>query len=308
MKAQSQKAMVLISSRTFFKIFSIFAALSLWFYVLNSEPMEVTRELPLELVTPAGQAVANRVPAKVSVRLKGSRAFIQNLFRGEEKVYVDLRDPAYENRSEFDVPLTPNLVPVPFGIEVLELTPSFIPVVLDREITKEVPIRLQFQGELGHDLRLIRQDLEPNKVMISGPIELMRRTTLLRTTPVQLNSLEGQGEMKLGIHELDPRLKVDLESDLRFLFAVKAQTANLTLKNVRIRFLASRQDFSARQREVAVDVLAPDGRTLRESEVQVIADIPEDARGNLNVKLRAILPDGVHLLQIHPETISVRVR
>jgi YbbR domain-containing protein len=301
-------ALRLFSSKTFFKIFSVFSAVSLWFYVLNSEPLEVIQELPIEFVTPVDQAIANVVESTVKVKLKGSRAFMQNLFRSDETFVIDLRDPSYQNRREFEVSLNTNMVQVPFGVEVLDVSPSQMTIMLERKITKEVPIRVQFQGELGPDLRLITQELEPNRVMISGPVELMRRTTSLRTTPVPLTSLEGEGELRLHFFELDPRIQVENEANLSFRYSVKAQTANLTLKNVRVRFLASRQDFSARQRDVSIDVLAPEGRVLRESEVQVVADIPEDARGNINIKLRAILPEGVHLLQIHPETISIRVR
>jgi YbbR domain-containing protein len=308
-KIKSQKkTLTLFSSKTFFKIFSVFSAVSLWFYVLNSEPLEVTRELPIEFVTPVDQAVANLVESRVKVKLKGSRAFMQNLFRQDEKFVIDLRDPSYQNRNEFDVPLNPNMVPVPFGVEVMEVVPSQMTIMLERKIIKEVPIRVQFQGELSADLRLITQDLMPSKVMISGPVELMRRTTSLRTTPVILPTLEGEGEIALQLFELDPRIKLEQDLSLNFRYSIKAQTANLTLKNIKVRFLASRQDFSARQRDVSIDVLAPEGRVLRESEVQVVADIPEDARGNIDIKLRAILPEGVHLLQIHPATISIRVR
>jgi YbbR domain-containing protein len=296
------------TTKHFFKIFSLFAAISLWFYVLNSEPMEITKEIPFEFLTPPGQAISNLVPPGLTVKFKGSRAFMQNLYRAEERIYLDLRDPQYAGRQEFEVLVSPSMIPVPFGVEVLEVSPSLINVELDREITKEVPVRLQLQGELSNDLRMVLQDLEPNRVMITGPVEVMRRTTALRTTPLNVGTLDGEGELRLRLFELDQRIRVQHEGDFLFRYSIKAQTANLTLKNVRVRFLASRQDFSARQREVAIDVLAPEGRTLRESEVQVIADIPEEARGNVNVRLRAVLPEGVHLLQIHPETISVRVR
>lgn len=307
-KKDEAKKTRLHNTRHFFKFFALFSAISLWFYVLNSEPMTMTKEIPLEFVTPAGQAIGNLYERTLTVEFKGARAFMQNLYRGDERVFIDLREAQYQGSDNIEVQILPSSIPVPFGVEILSLSPTTVNVQLEREISKEVPVRLQLQGEIGNDLRMIQQDIEPNKVMISGPIEVMRRTTILRTTPVNVSSLEGEGTIRLGLHDLDPRIEVDHDDDFLFRYSIKAQTANLTLKNVKIRFLASRQDFTVRQREVAIDVLAPEGRALRESEVQVIADIPEDARGNVNIRLRAVLPEGVHLLQIHPETISVRVR
>jgi YbbR domain-containing protein len=59
-----------------------------------------------------------------------------------------------------------------------------------------------------------------------------------------------------------------------------------------------------------MDVLVSEERkdALRSSEVSVIADIPDNASGNVKVKLRAQLPDGVNLLQIHPEFINVSLQ
>jgi len=39
-----------------------------------------------------------------------------------------------------------------------------------------------------------------------------------------------------------------------------------------------------------------------------MADIPVDKKGNLKVDLRAVLPEGVHLLQIHPSSININVK
>ncbi len=303
-----EKTAKLNFTRNFFKVFALFSAVSLWFYVLNSEPLEMVKEVPLSLMTPPGLAVANIVDQKIKIKIRGSRAFMQNLFQKDEKVYIDLRDPLYKDKKSFDVHLSASNIQVPFGVEVLEVNPHQLTVTLDREISKEVPIRLQMVGDLGQDLRLIRQEVEPSKVMITGPIEVLRGLTQLRTTAVQMNLLDGDGELRLTLQDLDPRVKLSHEGPLVFRYSLKAQNANLTLKNIKIRFLASRQDFSTRQRDVSIDVLAPEGRLIRESEVQVIADIPEEGRGNLAVKLRAMLPEGVHLLQIHPETINVRVR
>lgn len=298
------------NNRRLFKIVAVFFSLTIWFYVLNSEPYELDKDVPLRFLTPNGLAVANLTPPVVTVKLKGARAFMQNLFASDEKIYLNLQDPKYSGLTDFEVPINASDIPVPFGVEVLEINPQLISVRLEREISKEVPVRLQLTGELPAELRLIKQELSPQKIMISGPVEVMRRISSLRTTPVSQSGLEGDGEMRLGLNDLDPRVSLTEPPASGFLFqySVKARTANLTLKNVKIRFLASKQNFESRQKEVAVDILAPEGRSLRESEVQVIADIPEDAKGVTTIKLRAQLPDGVHLLQIHPETINVTVK
>lgn len=293
------------------KIMALLFATTIWFYVLNSEPYEVEKEIPISFITPPGQAVANLTPRTLKVRLKGSRAFMQNIFSNSERVVLNLRESQYQGLSEFEALVHNTDIPLPFGVEVLELEPKIIPIRLEREISKEVDVRPQFAGKLPKNLRLVEQSVEPDPVMIRGPVEVMRRVGVLRTGPINRATLEGSGTISIGISDLDPRVTIeDLdESGFEFSYRVQAETANLTIKNVKIRFLASRQNFKPEKKEVAIDVLAPEGRKLRASEVQVIADIPEQLAGTqARVKLRAELPDGVHLLQIHPEEINVKLQ
>lgn len=293
------------------KIMALLFASTIWFYVLNSEPYEVEKEIPISFITPPGQAVANLTPRTLKVRLKGSRAFMQNMFSSSERVVINLRESQYQGLTEFEALVQNSDVPLPFGVEVLELGPKIIPIRLEREIRKEVEVKPQFSGELRDQLRLVKQDVTPNPVMIRGPVEVMRRVGVLRTEPINRSTLEGAGTISVGINDLDPRVAIEDvgRSGFKFSYVVQAQTANLTIKNVKIRFLASRQNFETEHKEAAIDVLAPEGRKLRASEVQVIADIPEQAsESEVRVKLRAELPEGVHLLQIHPEEINVKLQ
>lgn|GEM_PF-607051 len=293
------------------KIVALIFASTIWFYVLNSEPYEVEKEIPISFITTPGQAVANLTPRTLKVRLKGSRVFMQNIFSSSERVVLNLRESQYQGLSEFEALVQNTDVPLPFGVEVLELEPKIIPIRLDREIRKEVEVRAQLSGDLPTDLRLVEQEVSPSPVMIKGPVEVMRRIGVLRTEPINRATLEGSGSIPVGINDLDSRVSIEgLEEDgFQFSYSVKAQTANLTVKNVKIRFLATRQNFSSEIKEAAIDVLAPEGRKLRASEVQVIADIPEKTAGTkVSVKLRAELPEGVHLLQIHPEEINVKLQ
>ena len=66
--------------------------------------------------------------------------------------------------------------------------------------------------------------------------------------------------------------------------------------------------ISSKIKNVSLDVLMPKEKSIKTSEVSVVADIPENTRGRVKVKLRATLPDEVHLLQINPEYINVSVK
>ena len=147
--------------------------------------------------------------------------------------------------------------------------------------------------------------------MISGPISVMRKVGVLRTLPYDLSTIEGdEGTVKLTMAPTNPLIKVLDKKEVYLNYVFKPNKANMTLKNIPISFLTLRPSFSSRIKNVALDVLVSDEekvKELKKSSVKVIAELP-DRRGRKNVKLRATLPEGVHLLQIHPESINVQVK
>lgn len=294
--------------RHLYKALSLFFSISLWFYVLNSEPLEVEKVVGLTYLSPPDLAVANLPPREVRVKLKGSRAFMNNLFKQDEKIVVDLNNYPVREPSGFNVNLGVGDVPVPFGVDVLEINPHQFKIVLDREIRKKVPLRAQLTGDLPSELKLMDSSMSPENVMIKGPVEIMRKVTSLKTTAIDRTDLQGEGEVRVGISDLDPRLEVDDSGPYAWNYKIRPNKANLTLKNIDIRFLTTSTSFRAATKAVSLDVLAPEGIELKQSDVQVVAEIPDGSQGKLTVKLRAILPDGVYLRQINPETISVIVR
>ncbi|MCR9204785.1 MAG: CdaR family protein, partial [Halobacteriovoraceae bacterium] len=242
-------------------------------------------------------------------RIKGSRAFVQNLDFNKEKVIVDLRDYPY-NQETFAVTFERSMVRLPFGVEVLELTPKQVVLSLEREIRKKIPVRVRTVGEVGKDLKLVSKEYSPREFMIRGPYSILKKTTILNTIPIDLSVLEGSGELQLPLEKMDSRILVEEKRNVELSYVIKPNKANLTLKNVDIRFLTKHSKFTTSTDKVSMDVLVSEERkdALRSSEVSVIADIPDNASGNVKVKLRAQLPDGVNLLQIHPEFINVSLQ
>ncbi len=293
-------------SRHMLKVISLVCAVTMWFYVLNSEPLEVEKRVPLAMITPSGLAINVEIPTTVKVKLKGSRAFVQDLDLSQEKLIVDLRDYPYTQET-FAVTFEKNMVRLPFGVEVQDIEPKQVVLSLEREIKKLVPIRLRTVGEVGKDLKLVEKSFQPKEFMIRGPYGVLKKTVLLNTLPVDLSTLEGKGELRLPLENVDRRIVIEEKRDVAFSYTIRPNKANLTLKNINISFLTKHTRFQSSDQRVALDVLVSSDRkdAMRSSEVKVIAEIPDNAKGKVRIKLRAELPDGVNLLQIHPEFINV---
>ena len=208
------------SSRHVLKLLSLFIAISLWFYVLNSEPLEVERRVELVFITPTDLAINVEIPKYVKVKVKGSRAFVQNLDLTQEKMVIDLRDYPYDQET-FAVTFDPSMVQLPFGIEVQEISPQQVVLSLEREIKKKVPVRLRTVGEVGKDLKLINKEFTPREFMIRGPYHAIKKVTLLNTLPLDLEGLDGNGELKLKLEPIDSRIEIEDLKDISFYYTIR---------------------------------------------------------------------------------------
>ncbi|MCO4794160.1 MAG: hypothetical protein KC493_10625 [Bacteriovoracaceae bacterium] len=297
-------------SKHLLKLISFFFGITLWFYVLNSEPLEVTKTLELEYILPKGVAISNIHPPDVKVKLKGSRTFMRNLFGGNEKVFVNLKSSGIKGKGSIEHLIGEQDIPAPFGVQVLSIEPKVLELEFQKEVTKRIRVTPNLVGEVSRDLKLINSRMDPIKIKLKGPSKLMKKLKEVSTSPIDLSSLKRSGSLKVNIEDLDQRVKIVGESPVNFNYEVSPRKANITLKNVPVRFLTSARRYSSKQRLVSMDVLVSEGAdlNLKNSEVSVVADIPNGSSGTVDVPLRTVLPEGVFLLKIHPESIKVYVK
>ncbi len=294
-------------SHMFLRIASIIAGTTLWFYVLNSEPVRTQREFPLKLLLPEAQVVSNIWPQNIKVELKGARVFLENVQSSGIEIVTEVASTPKRQMLR----LTPNMIALPFGVEVVSIIPDTINLQLVKESAKSLKIRPIVTGEVGPDVAYDIEKIAPSTVKVIGPWNILKDLKDIPTVAMNWNDLDtSKGSVKVNLRDLDPRLKYEGGNEIEIFFKVRPKKANLTLKNIPIRFVTTASRITSRVKEVSLDVLAPESPDfkLTTDSVQVMAEIPVGKKGNVNVDLRAVLPEGVHLLQIHPTSININVK
>jgi YbbR domain-containing protein len=189
------------------KVIAIFFAVSLWFYVLNSEPIETEKKIQIEFLVPKGFAVASQTERQLLLKLKGSKAFIGNIFSNKEKLVIDL-NPYYKKFGKsFKIAYLPSQITVPFGVDILQMTPKEANIEIDRLVDMELPVKIQYIGNMAYDKKFKEVSVDPPNIMVSGPMEVIKKLSHVETNPVNLSSIEkDEGTITVALDELDPRL------------------------------------------------------------------------------------------------------
>lgn len=293
------------------KLISVFLSLFLWVYVLNSEKVKFEKTVQLEFILPDGMVFAEKPVQEVVFMIEGPRAFVRTVGERDDKLLIDLNRANTKKQTNFTVDIIPTQLNLPFGMVVERVLPRKIPVKLEQKSKKILPVRARFSGHLPEQLSLAKSAVEPGEVEVHGPRSLLKKIKNIPTRPIDLEGLVGLTEIPVELQLPDDRLRVEGVRDLKFVFQLKATSANFTLNKQPIRFLTQHKKLVTPTKTASIKLLVPDrlkNRSNISSSVQVWAEIPANARGKVEVPLKAIIPPGVHLLGITPKSIIVNVQ
>jgi hypothetical protein len=196
------------------KLLSVFLATLLWAVVVGEQKVEVSAELPLELPIPPGLAVVNNAPESLEVSLRGPRTLVKSVVPREvslQRLTQALKE------GENLIPIRPDMVRVPRGIEVVEVLPQRLRVVLERLVEREIVVAPQIEGAPPRGY-VVRQVIPvPDRITLVGPASEFKQLRRLRTLPV---SVQGHTDSFTARVQVEPpggqiRLREENAVDVR---------------------------------------------------------------------------------------------
>jgi YbbR domain-containing protein len=294
------------------KFISAFLSVFLWMYVLNSEKVKFEKTVALEYILPVDMMFADKPVQEVTFLIEGPRAFVRTVTEREDRLIIDLNRANTRRELSFNVDINPTQLSLPFGMVVERVLPRRLNIRLEKKASKIVPLKLQFTGSLPDKLSLHKTELDPSEVEVYGPRTLISKLKELSVKPIELDALTGQDQIPVEVHLPDDRLTLTGGFDVKFGYQLKAASSNFTLRDLPIKFLSEKRKISSSVKVAQVKLLIPEkaikNRSNVSSSVQVWADVPDGARGRVEVPLKVILPPTIHLLEITPKSIIVNIQ
>lgn len=165
-------------------------AVASWVFVTSSrrdqsEIAETTIEPSVQYNNPGSRDLIVLDPVlRVQVRLRGPLNLISALSPAQVSVVVDLRD---AQQGLLEVPLTPQNVVRPQGLEVLSIQPNLLTLVVDRVISEFRNVSVRFSGEPAAGAIAGTPDVVPPRVLVRGPESILGSVESLATRPIQLD-------------------------------------------------------------------------------------------------------------------------
>lgn len=288
------------------KVISLLISIALWFFVLGSRNVEITKEVPIEVATGPDFVVANDFPEKIQFRLAGPRAFLRNILnRKEEAIRINLTGskPGLITYRFFN-----DNIALPIGVAVQSITPNSLVFKLEPYKTKEVPIKLITKNDVPLGLKLNKFSLVKNTIKVRGPESKIDLLTELHTNAFDLHQVVNSGESVVKI-DLPKNTNLILEEDSPIVqFAVEKTGVVYRIRNVGIRVLTDKK-YKILSKDFAIYVqCTPDElKTLEQDKVFAIADLREFDAGTYDIEPSVSLPGNVKLVKVVPNKLKVKV-
>jgi YbbR domain-containing protein len=169
------------------KVLAVLLASLLWLTVAGEHVVERTLKVPLELRNvPLQLEIVGDPPMTVDVRVRGPSAMLGRMDPGDLVALLDLQGARPGSRLFH---LRTDEVRAPYGVEIAQITPSTVPLELEKSGRRSVPVIPAIDGEPAPGFVTGRSTVTPSTVEVEGPESRLRALTSATTEPV---SVAGQ--------------------------------------------------------------------------------------------------------------------
>ena len=194
---------------------AIFFALLLWSYVHLSSTYEVDMDLPLEITSPTGFAIATELPERIHARFSGIgwRLMLMNIARNSGfKLDLTERDTKDLTIGKFFITkedLATSLT-LPSDVKLVKIIPDSLGIQFSREMTKRIPVDLRLDITPASGYTIVGDPLiAPVQITVKGSSIMLDS---LRAFPTKVLKAHNVRESFTKSIELSDTLKDEITS------------------------------------------------------------------------------------------------
>ncbi len=292
------------------KLLSVAIALAMWMIVSGEQVVERGLRVPLEFQNLPNQLeVVGDPPGSVDVRVRGSSGALSRLSTGDLVAVLDLRA-ARPGRRLFH--LTADQVRAPFGVDVVQVSPSNVPISFEMSGTKMVPVVPALEGEPARGYVIGQIRAQPATVEVVGPVSALKDLTEAITEPVSVAGADHTVSERVTIGVPDPGVRLQTPQNAEVTIVITATPSERVLIGVPVHFrqVPVRLSAQAVPAAIAVRIRGPKDivERLQVDNIDAYIDMAGLGVGQYTLPVRVHLAPTVTAVRIEPPQVRVHLR
>ena len=282
----------------------------MWGFVASQqrgESTEIKFAAPLVLKNiPKQLELTSSTDETVGVLVRVRRNVAKSINPAQFQVGIDLRNQlagAFEYALT-ELNLTYNNEPLPDGVDVLQISPNRVPLLLEPTFEKKVSIKPRFSGDLAPGFTIDSITIKPQLAPVRGPRAYLEKLKSIPTRPLDVQDLKSDVEMLVNL-DLPSTIRLATAEGAFFRAFIKVSNnpTRILIRRVPVMYKNARYTHKASVSLINALVEGPTHVLAKLDTKRVFALIdmtrypPGDYRG-LAPKL--VLPDTVKVLEQWP--------
>jgi YbbR domain-containing protein len=257
---------------------------------------------------PAGLEIVGNPIDTVEVRVRGPSGAVARLGAPDTSAIVDLRS-ARPGKRLFH--LTATNVSVPYGIEVMQLSPATLPIEFENSAVRVVQVRPAIEGRPvpGYEVTGVTSD--PATVEVIGPESALRGLDEAMTEPVSVADERRPVREIVTVGVADPNLRLRAPTTATVTVQIAAGDSHRMLTGVpvaisnagdavRVRLLTPSVAIELKGTQEAI-------QNISLASVHAQADVAGLGAGEHEVEVRVLVPPGIAIESVEPRAVRVRI-
>lgn len=195
----------LITHNFGWKLGSLILAVALWFAIVGEPELVTTRAVPILYKNlPADFLIGSDVVDSVRLELRGPSGRLSAGALSDLAVTVDLA--GVSNPGERTFTLSDGDVHLPPGVTFLRAIPSQLRLRFGRKKSKDVPVQVRFAGSPPTGYKVVRQEVVPEALRISGPETRVDQIQNAQTDAIDLSGITRPTDVRVNTLVSDPQV------------------------------------------------------------------------------------------------------
>ena len=291
------------------KLLSVMIAAMLWLIVSGDEVVERGVRVPLEfLQAPDGLEMMGEPPSFVDLRIRGESGALSRLGPGDVIAQLDLKG-AREGRRVYS--MTPEQVRVPYGMQVVQVTPPGVALAFEATASKQVPVMPTVEGDPAAGFVVGPVVADPPTVEVIGPKSAMARVSEALTEPISVAGAHDRVSGSVSVGFLDPALRLKTPRLVQVRVDVVPGPVERTMQDLPVHITNLGTGLAARATPNSVDVVLRGSRegvnAANADAVRASVDIAGLGVGHYTLPVAIAGPSRAGVARVLPATVQINI-
>lgn len=200
--------MRILTANLGWKLFSLALAAGLWFAFVAETETAMSIAVPVEFRNlPKDLEISSDLADRMYLKVHGPSARMKPSDLAESLVILNLASVVRPGEQTFT--FDQSTVELPAGVIMTRAIPSQIRLKFESRLIQSVRVEPRFAGPPSQGYTVVRQEVSPRQLRITGPESRVQQVTFVQTDPIDLTGTVSNGEFRVSAYVSDPQVRFE---------------------------------------------------------------------------------------------------